>query len=89
MHMEANCVPMLKLFMSPQEDLGAVEGRTSERSETESDQRRGKESGIVMATAKRAGALTKITLVAQRTKQTTMAGPLSAAEQQLHLIWLK
>lgn len=38
---------------------------------------------MAMARAKRPGALTKITLVAQRTKQTTMAGPLSAAEQQL------
>lgn len=66
-----------------------MQGRTSARSETKSDQGRGKESGTVMAKAKRPGVLTKITLVAQRTKQTTMAGPLSAAEQQLHLIWLK
>lgn len=89
MYTQANCFFILKLFMFHQEDLGAVEGRTSEKSETESDQERGSGRGTVMATAKRVGALTKITLVAQRTKQMTMAGPLSAAEQQPHLIWLK
>lgn len=61
-----------------------MEGRTSEKS----DQERGKGRGTVKETVKRAGAPTKIILVAQRTKQTMMAGPLSAAEQQHHLIWL-
>lgn len=64
-----------------EEDLGVVQGTTSEKSDQE--RWRGRRSVTAMARAKRPGALTKITLVAQRTKQTTMAGPLSAAEQQL------
>lgn len=80
MHVQANCFLMLKLCVSHQEDLGAVEGRTSERSETESDQESVRRTMMVTA---------KITLVAQRTRQTMMAGPRSAAEQQPHLIWLQ
>lgn len=67
--------------MSLQDQLGVVQGRTSEKSARESSQGSGR--GNVKAKAKRPGALTKITLVAQRMKQMTMAGPLSAAEQQL------
>lgn len=64
-----------------EEDLGVVQGTTSEKSGQE--RWRGSVTAMARARAKRPGALTKITLVAQRTKQTTMAGPLSAAEQQL------
>lgn len=66
-----------------EEDLGVVQGTTSEKSGQERWRGRGSVTAMARARAKRPGALTKITLVAQRTKQTTMAGPLSAAEQQL------
>lgn len=62
-----------------EEDLGVVQGTTSEKS----GQERWRGSVTAMARTTRPGKPTKITLVAQRTKQTTMAGPLSAAEQQL------
>ncbi len=43
----------------------------------------GRGSGSVMLKEKRVGVLTKKTPAAPRTRQMMMAGPLSAAEQQL------
>jgi len=63
------------------EVLGVVEGMISARSRTEpNDPESGRGNVTVMLMEKRGGALTKTTLVAPRTKQMMMAGPLSVAE---------
>lgn len=61
--------------------LGVVEAMIRGRSEKESGQERETGSASVMLMEKRVGAPTEKTLVAPRTRQMMMAGPLSAAEQ--------
>lgn len=71
----------------PQEVLGVVEAMRRGWSGKGSHPERGKGSASVMLTEKRVGVVTKMPLVAPRTRQMMMAGPLSAAEQQpLHPI---
>lgn len=61
--------------------LGVVEAKIRGRSEKESGQERGSVS--VRVKEKRVGAPTEKTLVVPRTRQMMMAGPLSAAKQQI------
>lgn len=66
--------------------LGVVEAMISVRSETGNGPERETEIRGVNLRERRVGAATKKALVAPRTRQTMMAGPLSAAEDQLQFM---
>lgn len=66
--------------------LGVAQVMISVRSETGNGQERKTEIRAVNLKERRAGAPTKKTLVAPRTRQTMMAGPLSAAEHPLQFV---